>query len=279
MLSSVAKLGLDLKTPDSLTTRKAAPPRVVKATRGTGIWPFVRPRPWNLESTDDEAVLVDPVAVAAAASENLSKAGWPGISLMSVEFQMSLVDKSICFVEKEVENWYNANRAAVANELGRRLATYNIDTLSVTARTAVKEAIGCYIDERYLSVVRVLMPEFETFGRSVYTGTSTAPTQRQAIDSLKGTIDSLPVSGTDAIESFSLHHFIEDKLFARCFSVVDAGALGTFPNRHAELHGLATYGNLKGATTLLCVMGLLLQLMDRFLVLTNPHMSAPDVEA
>jgi hypothetical protein len=276
---SVSTLGLDMKTPDSLTTKKTSSPRLVKATRGTGIWPFVHRRPWNLESTNDEAVLIDPVAVAAAASENLSKAGWPGISLMSADFQMSLVDKPIGFVEKEVENWYNAHRPAVADELGRRLTTYNIDALSATARTAAKEAIDCYIDERYLSVVRVLMPEFETFGRSVYTGTSAPPTQRQAIDSLKDVIDSLPVSGTDAIESFSLHHFIEDKLFARCFSVAEAQALGTFPNRHAELHGLATYGNFKGATTLLCVMGLLLQLMDRFLVLRNPCMPAPDVEA
>lgn len=249
---------------ESLSSRRNAKPGVVKAKHGTGVWPFANPRPWNMTVTAEETVLIDPVAVAAAASESLCKVGWPGISLMVQDYQLSLIDQADSFVETEVERWYTANRSAVCDELLSRLdSSSNIDSLSGTAKTALKEAVNGYQHGRYLSVVRVLMPEFECFARNVYAGTKDKPNQKNVIDALKDTINQLPCDGTDVIELFSIYHFIDEKLFAACFSATDAQAFGTVPNRHAELHGLASYGNLKGATIMLCVMGFLLQLMAR----------------
>lgn len=235
------------------------------------MWPFVRPRPWNLTPSADEAVLIDPVAVASVAADFLGKVGWPGIDLMSQEFQLSLIDQPNEAVEGLVQGWYEQNQQAVCDELSNRLATYDIDGMSPTARIAMREAIQCYRSGLYLSVVRGLMPEFEAFARNIYGGPKTSPNQKDVIEWLKSTIDQLPVAGTAAIESFSLHHFVDDKLFASCFSSADAKALGDVPNRHAELHGLASYGNLKGATTLLCVTSYVIQLMDRLRGLTASH--------
>jgi hypothetical protein len=223
-----------------------------------------------LEPSPGEAVLIDPVAIASAVSDNLRRVGWPGISLMSQDFQLSLVDKDDAFVEKEVENWFLVHREAVCDELLDRLKTYKIDHLSATARVAMEEAIAAYRENQFLSSVRVLMPEFEAFARSVYVGPKLAPSQKEVIENLKDAIMGLPVSGTDAIESFSLHHFIQDGMFASCFGTTDVRALGDIPNRHAELHGLASYGTLKGASTLVCVMSLLLQMMDRMQALLTP---------
>lgn len=134
----------------------------------------------------------------------------------------------------------------------------------------MSEAIQSYRHGLYLSAVHNLMPEFEAFARGIYAGPKARPSQKNVIDWLKSTIEQLPVTGTAAIESFSLQHFIDDKLFAACFTPADAQALRNIPNRHAELHGLASYGNIKGATTLLCVTSYLLQLMDRYRSLTTP---------
>lgn len=243
---------------------KPTEPGIFAGMRGTGAWPLVRPRPWNLASTAEEPAMIDPVAVAAAASESLCKVGWPGISLMDQDFQLSLIDQTDSFVEAEVKNWYQTNRDPVCGELLERvLNSSHIDGLSGSAKTALKEAFHSYRHGHYLSVVRVLMPEFECIARGLYGGTKSKPTQKDVIAALKEAMNLQPCDGVDAIELFSIPHFINEKLFAQCFSALDAEAFGTVPNRHAELHGLASYGNLKGATIMLCVMGFLLQLLAR----------------
>lgn len=233
-----------------------------KPRRGTGIWPFPNPRPWNLTPAYGEDVIIDPVVVAQAAAEGLQQAGWPGLGLMDFDFQMSLIDKPTADIELAVSGWYTNNVAAVCEELSRRLATYSIDGFSRTVRIAMTEAIRSYSAGHFLSVVRTLLPEFEVLARGLYSGAG-KPTQKAVISALKAILDSVTIAGTDAIESMSLYHFIDDKLFAQCFSTADAQALGEVPNRHAELHGLESYGNQKGATTLLVVTSFLMELVDR----------------
>jgi hypothetical protein len=246
---------------------------VVRATRGTGMWPFVLPRPWNLTPATGEAILIDPVAVASIAAEFVSRVGWPGIDLMSQGFQLGLIDQPDAEVEAAVQTWYEDNRQAVADELSKRFVAYNIDSISATARIAMSEAIQCYRQSLHLSAVRCLMPEFEAVARGVYSGPKQRPAQKDVIEWLKSAVDEVPVAGTAAIESFSLQHFLDDKLFATCFSSADARALGDIPNRHAELHGLASYGSLKGATTLLCVTSYVVQLVDRLRSMSSPRTS------
>ncbi len=241
---------------------------VTRVIRGTGMWPFVSSRPWNLEVAAGEAVLIDPVAVASCAAAELRMAGWPGISLMGQNFQMGLIDQPEGVVTAAVEAWYNTNRYLVCDALLARLNAYKIDDLSRTAKAAMQEAIGAYRNQHYLSAVRVLLPEFECFARSLVADKTKKRSQKEVIDDLKDTVNQLPVTGSDPLESFSLHHFIDEHLFANCFTDADAQALGTIPNRHAEVHGFASFGDLKGATTLVCVMDFLLQLMDRLKKLT-----------
>ncbi|CAB3754941.1 hypothetical protein [Paraburkholderia humisilvae] len=210
---------------------------------------------------------MDPIAVASAAGQALRDVGWPGISLMQHEFQLELVrlaDGRDDAMEPAVSGWYETRRSKVAAELRSRLTSYMIDHMAPTARVAMSEALANYEQGNYLSVVRTLMPEFEAFARNIYQGGRTRPKQSDVLTWLKGVIAALPVTGDSAIELFSLYHFIDDKLFATCSTAEDAKGLGDVANRHAEMHGLASYGHLKGATTLLCVTGFLIRLMDNY---------------
>jgi len=257
----------------TLKNESASAPIIAK--RGTGMWPLVAPRPWDLTVGPGEAVLIDPVSVAACAADELRKIGWPGISLMDQDFQMSLIDKPDGEVRKMVEGWFAANRPQVCESLRQRLPTYSVEVQSKTARTAMAEAIDSYQASHFLSVVRVLLPEFETFARSLVDRTKKT-SQKAVIDELKKTIEQLPVSDSNPIETFSLYHFIDDHLFAACFTEADAQAFGNIPNRHAELHGLASYGSLQGATTLLCVFDFLMHVMHGLKMLTTAPAIVPN---
>lgn len=241
--------------------------RSEKVRRGTGIWPFALPRPWVLDAAPGEAVLIDDVVVASVASRALQSAGWPGIALMDRSFLLDVInaaDSDVSAVEPMVSKWYEDNRIRVAEELRSRLRNFDIDEMSPTARIAMTEALANYESEHFLSVVRTLMPEFEAFARHIYGGKSVSPKQSDVIQWLKETIDEIPAAGDDAIDMFSLYHFIDTKLFARCFTVEQAEAFGDVVNRHAEMHALSSYGHLKGATTVLCVTSYLMGLMDRY---------------
>src|SRR5258706_104501 len=118
-----------------------------KVRRGTGMWPLMLPRPWLLEPTPDEPVLIDPVAIASAAAHALEAVGWPGINLMEHEFLLSLVrldDEKAGSAESVVSDWYQCHRSDVAGELRSRLATYRIDLIGPTARNAMAESLSNY---------------------------------------------------------------------------------------------------------------------------------------
>ena len=254
------------KTAESLLESLFNPPRKpgeVRATRGTGMWPFVKPRPWNLTPTPDEAVFIDGVAVASEAASELVKVGWPGISLMDSDFQMALIDAPEGTTASLVETWFASHRDQVCETIEKRLAGYDVDGLSSTAKIAMEEALIAYKEGLYLSVVRVLLPEFECFARALVRDKTQRFTQKKVIEDLKELLGHTPVIKDDPLESFSLFHFIEEHLFAQCFTEVDAQAFGSVPNRHAEMHGFASYGTLQGATTLVCVMDYLLRMMAR----------------
>nr|WP_281719641.1 hypothetical protein [Nitrosomonas nitrosa] len=227
---------------------------------GTGMWPTVNPLPWNFNMPPGVGAIIDPVAVASVFSLRLREIGWPGSALMDMDFQMSLLDVDDATLSAAVEQWFVDHQQQVCDQLQQRVQAYAIDTLSPTAKRAMEEALAAYRQSRWLSVVRVLLPEFEAFGRAIAKG---HVRQYEAVKHLKDRLNATPVIKDDPTESFSLVHFVFDHLFASCHSAEDAAALRPFPNRHAELHGLDSYGTLQGASTLLCVFAYLMRLMDR----------------
>ena len=238
-------------------------PGVHRASRGTGMWPFVRPRPWNVESAPGEAVLIDPVAVASEAALELRAVGWPGVALMDQGYQMFLLQAPAGTVAAHVEQWFRDHTQEVCDNLERRLADYDVGGLSKTAKAAMSEAIAAYRSGRYLSVVRVLLPEFECFARALVTDKTKKVSQKKVIADLKAILGNTPLIEDDPLEAFSLFHFIGDHLFAQLFTEADPHTFGTLPDRHAEMHGFASYGTLQGATTLVCIMDCLLRMMAR----------------
>ncbi|MCW2351818.1 hypothetical protein [Sphingobium sp. B12D2B] len=123
--------------------------------KGTGMWPFVNPRPWDLIPEPGFAVLIDPVAVSQEAARELRKAEWPGISLMEDAFQLALLGDGVD-VASMVESWFTTNRQGVAAEIDQRIRSYGINRLSASVETAVDEACAAYASGKYLTVVRIL---------------------------------------------------------------------------------------------------------------------------
>lgn len=232
---------------------------------GTGIWPMVNPRPWNMTAPPGYGVVVDSVAVASEAARELKSAGWPGIGLMDDAFQMSILEAPAHEIPRMVEGWFEANKDAVADLLDRRLADYGAARLSKSAVKAMGEALESYRQSRYLSAVRVLMPEIERIARTMVTDRTARTSQAVAIKKLRELLQESPLIKEEPLEAFSLYHFIDHQLFAACHTEADAAAFGGVPNRHAELHGFESYGDLRGASIMLCVMDLLLRMSSRLL--------------
>ncbi|KQN92710.1 hypothetical protein ASE95_08565 [Sphingomonas sp. Leaf231] len=210
------------------------------------------------------AVIIDPVAVSQEAARELCKVEWPGIALMADDFQMSLLDDG-ADVAGMAEAWFDANKAAVADEIRRRTVDYRVERLSASAATAMAEACFAYAQGSYLAVVRVLMPEFEAVARTLVGKRS----QKAAVDGLLRLIQDVPMIREDPIEAMSMVEFIDDQLFASCKDAAHAAARGQAPNRHAETHALKSYGNLRGASYMMCGTDLLLRLAARHLDLAQ----------
>lgn len=228
--------------------------------KGAGMWLLVNPRPWDLTPEPGMAVLIDPVAVSQEAARELRKAEWPGIALMEDTFQMSLLGVG-ADVGTMAEAWFEQNRAAVADEIERRVGAYGADRVSGTVRMAVAEACATYSAGSFLTVVRVLMPEFEAVAGTMVTKRSS----KAAVDGLLRLLQDTPMIREDPIETMSMYEFIDDQLFGSCRDEAHASARGNVPNRHAETHALKSYGNLRGASFMICGIDLLLRLATRHL--------------
>ncbi|HEX8643092.1 MAG TPA: hypothetical protein VF702_04175 [Allosphingosinicella sp.] len=235
-----------------------------RRAKGTGVWPMVLPRPWDLTPEPGATIVIDPIAVSQEAARELQKVGWPGIGLMDDRFLLGMLEEG-ADVSSMAANWFRENRAAVAAEIDTRASGYGIGRVSKSIEVALKEASASYAAGRYLTTVRVLMPEVEGVARSLVTDRSVATRQRHAIEDFKQLMRGAPMIQEEPVETMSMYEFIQDQLFAACHSEADAQALGGIPNRHAELHGLKSYGNLQGASLMLCATDLLLRLACRIL--------------
>ena len=234
--------------------------RIRGPRKGTGMWPLVNPRPWDLRPEAGMAVIIDPVAVSQEAALELRKVEWPGISLMDDTFQMSLLE-SDANVDKMAEAWFEQNRGLVADEIERRVSNYDADRVSHSARMAVSEASAAYSAGNFLTVVRVILPEFEAVARTLVTKRSS----KAAVDGLLLLLRDTPMIREDPIETMSMYEFIDGQLFASCKDEAHAQVRGNAPNRHAETHALRSYGNLRGASFMICGIDLLLRLATRHL--------------
>ena len=185
---------------------------------------------------------------------------WVGSALMPDSLLAAVMRASKEQAATMIESWVNGNRASLADEFVRRLHSYQntpgIDELCVTA---VGEAADSYRRGHFLSVVRTLMPECERFGRAIRNADGTLPRKlREAVDQLKEYMANALVQFYHPLEGATIYPFLARQLFAHCQDVADAQALGALPNRHAELHGFASYGDLRGATALLACLDVLL---------------------
>jgi hypothetical protein len=232
--------------------------------RHTGIWPFsLFPKGSLCQDVSSKTSatkisgVFDSVALAWEAGQKLINAGWVGIQMMPEAFLWKVVDAAPQDVGTLAQNWITENQAALAEFFEERLQSYTVDADAVTA---MKEAIAAYRLEHYVATVRTLMPELERFGRMVACGNGSLPSnQKEAVAAIQDYLGSFPISHFDPIESLTIYKIISDDLFAKCFTAADAAQLTSGPNRHAELHGLKSYGDLRGATQMLCVLDFLLR--------------------
>ena len=241
--------------------------------RHTGLWPFslyprsaglMRSRNRNIQT----AKVFDPVALAWMAGPKLTDAGWVGLELMPTDFLWKIVDSEPEDVSSLAEKWVGDHRVDIADSFQARQQSYRSE--DGLADQAATEALSAYRNGHFLATVRTLMPEAERFGRKLTShGGQHFTSQKTAIEAMQKNLGEFPVSHFSPIESLTVFPVISEHLFARCFTEHDAQQLGTNPNRHAEVHGLASYGNLCGATKMLCVQDFLLHVLT--IVMTPPQ--------
>lgn len=226
----------------------------VDETRHTGLWPFnilpAGPRGRPSEPGVVPGKLFDPIALAFSASSRFTSAGWIGLDVMPSSFLYKVIDadKNGEDVAALISKWIEDNKSKIADEYEKRIRNYSFDDLALRA---LREALLSYRAGSYLSVVRTLMPEFERFGRMVASEDGSTPrSQKQAVKAIQDYISELPVGFYPPIESLAAYSLIAEDLFASCFTESEAVALKN-PNRHAEMHGLSSYGDLRGATKVL----------------------------
>lgn len=239
--------------------------------RHTGLWPFsLFPKSVGLQQTRSRntqtAKIFDPVALAWMAGPKLTDSGWLGLELMPTDFLWKVVDSEPEGVSSLVEQWIGDNRIDIADDFQKRQQGYR--TEDELADQATTEALSAYSNGHFLATVRTLMPEAERFGRKLISHRGQQFTsQKAAIQAMQKFLGEFPVAHFSPIESLTVFPVISEHLFARCFTEHDAQLLGQNPNRHAEVHGLASYGNLCGATKMLCVQDFLLHVLT--IVLTS----------
>jgi hypothetical protein len=244
--------------------------------RHTGIWPFnLFP---SIRNRSDPAInnvkIFDPVALAFNAGGRLIEAGWVGLELMPTAFLWRVVDAKPDDIGALVSDWVGDHQAAIADIFEERLREYSFDDL---AKRAMSEALHAYRASHFLSTVRTLMPEFERFGRMVARADGSLPrNQKEAVTAIQGYLGELPAGHYPPIESLSTYHMISEDLFARCLTQADAQNLGHGPNRHAEVHGLASYGDLRGATKMLSGVDFLLSAVNLAMAQNEAATMKPD---
>lgn len=234
---------------------------MTKKFRHTGVWPFsLFDKGLPTDSAGNHVKVFDPVAQQFAAVSRFTTTGWIGFPFMTEGFLWDIIDATDSDVETLIENWTIENRLDIAEYFEQRADIY---TAYPEVNRIFIEAIQNYRDERYVSVVRVLLPEFERLGRLIELSDGSRPERSGvAIKALQDYLGEFPVSVMPGIELSTAFHVLSGPLFERCFSSSDAAAIGPGPNRHAEIHGLANYGNLRGATAILACVGLMLTSID-----------------
>ena len=230
---------------------------MTKDLRHTGVWPFSLFNKGGLTDSSGNPVKVfDPVAQQFEALSSFTSTGWIGFPFMSEDFLWDVIDGNETETVKLIENWTTENRLKIADYFNERSEQYNAYP---EVNSIFSEAIMNYRDERYVSVVRVLLPEFERLGRLITLPDGSQPQRSgDAIKAMQDYLGEFPVSIMTGLELSTAFHVLSGPLFERCFSTSDAIAIGPGPNRHAETHGLADYGNLRGATAILACVGLML---------------------
>ena len=234
--------------------------------RHTGLWPFslLTSGLWRDkgDSGVERAQVFDPVALTYSVSSKFTDAGWIGLDVMPSSFLYRVLDadKAGGDVSALIEDWIEEKKDVIAAEYERRIQTYSFDELALRA---LREALLAYRAGSYLSVVRTLMPEFERLGRMVILADGSKPmSQKQAVRAIQDYLSNFPAGFYPPIESLAAYSLISEDLFASCFTEADALALSN-PNRHAELHGLASYGDLRGATKVISAADFMVSIANR----------------
>lgn len=225
--------------------------------RHTGIWPFNLLNKGGVTASGGNPVIVfDPVAQQFEATPKFTSTGWIGFRFMTEEFLWDVIDGDTFEAEKLIENWTIENRLLIAEHFKQRADNY---TAYPEVNRIFAEAILNFRDERYVSVVRTLLPEFERLGRLIALPNGSQPKKSgAALRAMQDYLGEFPVSVMPGLELSTAFHVLSGPLFEKCFTPSDAAAIGPGPNRHAETHGLADYGNLRGATAILACVGLML---------------------
>lgn len=164
-------------------------------------------------------------------------------------------------VGPRVEEHYRNKWAEVSEVLQNRVQAYQVDD---EAKSTYREALLTHSHGLYRSTVRVLFPEIERVVRTEFF--SNEVRSLASLKEVRQAAGDLPAQEiTDFDFGIQLLGLVDEKLYNRVETpeLVMQARSDTIPNRHAALHGLAPYDNVKNSVNMLIMTDFMFHVISR----------------
>ena len=183
--------------------------------------------------------------------------GWLPYHLAPVDYVEHYEGDSI-HLEKTISEFYVTQWHHIRKDIESRLDTYHIDD---EARETFREAFSAHENENYRCVCRVLFPEIERMIRLNLFNDAGRIHTREMLGKL---IDERPLEDFVSQEAFGLVLF--GRLAKHLYEQVADEERNKFeqdfvPNRHAALHGLASYSTHKHSMNMIIMADYIFQIL------------------
>ncbi len=189
--------------------------------------------------------------------EKFDATGWLPYHLAPVDYVENYEGDSI-HLEKQISAFYVTQWLNIREDIESRLGAYHIDD---EARDTFREAFSAHENENYRCVCRVLFPEIERMIRLNLFNDAGRIHTREMLGKL---IDERPLEDFVSQEAFGLVLF--GRLAKHLYEQVNDEERKEFennfvPNRHAAMHGLASYSTHKHSMNMIIMADYIFQIL------------------
>lgn len=189
--------------------------------------------------------------------EKFDATGWLPYHLAPVDY-VEHYEGDLIDLEKKIAEYYATQWPNIREDIESRLGDYHIDD---EAKDAFHEAFSAHEHENYRCVCRVLFPEIE---RMIKLNLFNDAGRIHTREMLRKLVDERPLEDFISQEAFGLVLFCH--LAKHLYEQVNEEERNKFeqnfvPNRHAAMHGLASYSTQKHSMNMIIMADYIFQIL------------------